>query len=85
MCIRDSRRTAQRSVDDAGRRLALLAGRVNAVDPVRALARGWSITRTVDGTVLRSAADATPGAEVVTTVADGTFRSTVTGPESDSP
>ena len=40
---------------------------------------------TADGTVLRSAADAKPGAEVVTTVADGTFRSTVTGPESDSP
>lgn len=78
------RRTARRSVDDADRRLALASARVNAVDPVRALARGWSITRTAGGTVLRSAADAIPGAEVVTTVADGTFRSTVTGPEGDS-
>ncbi len=75
----------RRSVDDAERRLAHLAGRVGAVDPVRALARGWSITRTADGTVLRSAADATPGTEVLTTVADGSFRSTVTGPGTETP
>ena len=39
--------------------------------------RGWSITRTADGRTLRSAADAAPGDELVTTLADGSVRSTV--------
>lgn len=69
---------AHRAVDDADRRLAHLAGRTSAVDPVRALARGWSITRTSDGAVVRSATDAAPGADLVTTLAEGTIRSTVT-------
>ena len=44
--------------------------------PRVALARGWSITRTGDGRVLRSIDDAAPGEELVTTLADGTVRST---------
>lgn len=76
---------ARRSIDDADRRLALLAARTNAVDPVRALSRGWSITRTADGTVLRSAGDVDPGADLLTTLADGTIRSTVTPRDEDTP
>jgi exodeoxyribonuclease VII large subunit len=41
------------------------------------LTRGWSITRTADGRTLRSAADAAAGDELVTTLADGSVRSTV--------
>jgi len=60
-------------------RLDGVEGRVRALDPARTLARGWSITRTTDGRVVRSVADAAPGSELVTTVADGTIRSTVEG------
>ncbi|HUF31657.1 MAG TPA: exodeoxyribonuclease VII large subunit [Acidimicrobiales bacterium] len=55
----------------------VLAARVDAVDPARAMARGWSLTRTADGRLVRSAGDVVPGTRLVTTVADGTVASTV--------
>jgi exodeoxyribonuclease VII large subunit len=57
--------------------LDVLAARADAVDPARALARGWSITRTADGALARRAADLAPGARLRTTLADGTVTSTV--------
>ncbi len=51
--------------------------RVRALDPALALARGWSITRSADGAVLRSVADAPPGTQISTRLADGTIASTV--------
>jgi exonuclease VII large subunit len=42
------------------------------------LARGWSITRTTSGTVVRRTADVSRGDTLVTTVADGTITSTAT-------
>ncbi|CAA9246276.1 MAG: Exodeoxyribonuclease VII large subunit [uncultured Acidimicrobiales bacterium] len=57
--------------------LDVLAARAAAVDPARALARGWSITRTAGGTLVRSVADADPGTSLRTTVGDGTVASTV--------
>ena len=71
-------RAAGRSHDHAELRLGLVAGRVDALDPQRALRRGWSITRTASGTLVRTAADLAPGTELVTTLADGTARSRVT-------
>ncbi len=62
-------------------RIATAAARTRALDPAVALARGWSITRGLDGSVIRSAADVKPGAELVTTVADGTIASTITATE----
>ncbi len=59
------------------RRLDATTARVRALDPERVLARGWSITRTADGRLVRSVADATPGALLRTAVADGTVRSRV--------
>ena len=56
---------------DANRRV------LNALDPNRQLARGWSITTTSDGEVLRSVAQATPGSTIVTRVSDGNIESTV--------
>lgn len=58
--------------------LELFTARLRAVDPVQTLARGWSITRTADGTVVRRSADVAPGDTLVTTVADGTITSTAT-------
>jgi exodeoxyribonuclease VII large subunit len=50
---------------------------VRLLDPASSLARGWSITHTADGRLLRTVADARSGEKLVTTVADGTITSTV--------
>ncbi len=66
-----------RSLRDAGARLDLVEARVRAVDPARALERGWSLTRRDDGTLVRSVADLTPGTTLHTRVVDGTVTTTV--------
>lgn len=58
--------------------LDVAAARTAAVDPARALARGWSITRTIDGALVRASADAPPGVVLRTTLSDGTIDSVVT-------
>ena len=62
----------------ASSRLDVLAARVDAADPARLLARGWSMTRTAEGQLVRTVGDAPVGTPLVTTVADGDVRSTVT-------
>lgn len=71
------RSAGRRTLDEADRDLDVLATRVSLGDPVRAMARGWSITRQEDGTMVRSVADAPAGSTLVTTVADGTVTSVV--------
>jgi exodeoxyribonuclease VII large subunit len=56
--------------------------RVRALDPASALARGWSITRRRDGSIVRDGRDLLPGDELVTTLARGRVHSTVTEAES---
>lgn len=68
---------AARPTRDAARHLDGLAARVAALDPARALARGWSLTRTADGRLVRSPADVAAGDRLVTRVAAGEIRSTV--------
>ena len=60
----------QGEIDAAAARLALL-------DPVNLLRRGWSITRSADGSVLRSVADARAGELITTQVADGSLSSRI--------
>ncbi len=67
---RERLRQATRRVDEAHTQVRLL-------DPSRALARGWSITMTEAGDVIRSVADAPGGTALVTRVADGRIASTV--------
>lgn len=62
----------------AAARLDVLGARTDAVDPVRTLARGWSITRTTAGTVVRRATEVAIGDELVTTLAEGSVTTTVT-------
>jgi exodeoxyribonuclease VII large subunit len=59
------------------RHIEAVAARVRLLDPVHTMARGWSITRTTDGTVVRSADDLTPGSTITTTFARGSARSRV--------
>lgn len=71
------RSVSRRSIDEAERHLDVVATRVALGDPRRAMARGWSITRRSDGTVVRSVADVPAGSTLVTTLADGTVTSVV--------
>jgi len=66
-------------VSAAERNLSVFDARARLLDPVNTMARGWSITRTTDGSTLRSTKQANEGETLVTTVADGTITSTVTG------
>lgn len=61
----------------ASSRLDDIEERVRLLDPRHTLARGWSITRNADGTVLRSEADAKAGDLLSTQLADGVVRSVV--------
>ena len=70
-------RRPQRALDAAERNLNALEIHVRALDPVRVMARGWSITRGPDGTVVRDVAALKPGDTVHTTVASGAFTSRV--------
>ena len=63
----------------AERNLSVFDARARLLDPVNTMARGRSITRTADGSTLRSTKQAKEGETLVTTVADGTITSTVTG------
>lgn len=69
-------RTVQR-IPAEERHVDSIAARVRLLDPVHTMARGWSITRTTDGRVVRSAADLQPGQQIVTAFAAGTATSTV--------
>ena len=71
---------ARRATARAERELDGTAARVRAHDPQLALARGWSITTTAEGRLVRHLADAPPGTTLVTRVADGQVTSTVTDP-----
>lgn len=70
------RRSPQR-LDHEVRAVDAVAERVRLLDPALTMARGWSITRTDDGRVVRSAADLAPGSHIVTTFAKGTATSRV--------
>ena len=73
-------RTRPRLVlERARQRLEMNANSLRLLDPATVLARGWSITRTVDGAIVRSTSDVAVGSVVTTTVADGTITSTVEG------
>ena len=53
------------------------------LSPERTLARGFSLTRRADGSLVRSVGDAAPGAELRTRVRDGAIRSRVLGMEEE--
>jgi exodeoxyribonuclease VII large subunit len=65
---------ALRAADEGVVRRSALVG---ALDPARALARGWSITRDAAGRLVTDPAAVSPGDELVTEIAGGELRSTV--------
>ncbi len=68
---------AGRSLVSAQNHLNDLQHRIDLSDPDRLLARGWSITRSQDGTVITDPAEAAPGSRLRTTVAGGELASVV--------
>lgn len=66
-------------------RLDLFEARLSAVDPVQALNRGYSITTTADGQLLRNTAQVAIGTEIHTRLAQGTVISTVSQANPTSP
>jgi len=74
---RTALRRAPGRLDPELRHLDAVAARVRLLDPVRTMARGWSITRAADGTVVRDASDLAAGATITTTFAKGSARSRV--------
>jgi exodeoxyribonuclease VII large subunit len=65
--------------DLSGRRRTL-----DALDPDRVLSRGYAIVRTIDGEVVRSPAQVSPGDELGVAVAEGHIHAAVTATETES-
>lgn len=68
----------QRLLDRAAASLDNAEVRLRALDPALAMARGWTITRHDDGTVLRQVANVEVGSTIITNSASGRLVSTVT-------
>lgn len=66
-----------KALDAADRHLASLEAQMRAHDPVRVMARGWSITRDAQGVIVTSTDQIAPGGQVTTSLASGSFTSTV--------
>jgi exodeoxyribonuclease VII large subunit len=71
---------ARRTIGDLRSQLAGADRQLRLLGPGETLARGWSLTFAADGTLIRSAADARPGQEIESRLADGTVRSRVISP-----
>jgi exodeoxyribonuclease VII large subunit len=68
---------ATRTLDTNAARCTTTHAVLEAYDPQRQLARGWTLTRTAGGRLVRRAGDLTAGDTLVTTFAAGTATSTV--------
>ena len=66
-------------------RVDVAAARLEAVDPARQLARGYSITRDDGGRPVRSIVDVQAGARITSQLADGRIASRVEGTAVDAP
>jgi exodeoxyribonuclease VII large subunit len=64
-------RAAKLRVGQASDRLASVAARLESLSPLQVLARGYSLTHTADGRLVRDADSLTPGEVIVTRVALG--------------
>jgi len=68
---------AARAMARAERDLDATAARVRAHDPARVLARGFTLTRRPDGSIVRHAGAVAADDELLTTFTDGTARTRV--------
>lgn len=78
-------RLADRVLRTAEGEMRHFDARLRAVDPSVLLARGWSITKTSSGVVVRTVDDVSPGDTLVTAVVDGSIISNVTLTDAATP
>ena len=64
-------RAANQRLIQAGAQLAALAARLETLSPLNVLTRGYSLTHTADGKLVRAAADVKPGDVLVTRLSAG--------------
>jgi exodeoxyribonuclease VII large subunit len=72
------RRAAAFRLSRATQELETISARLESLSPLQVLARGYSLTHTLDGTLVRDPSGLRPGDVLLTRVADGTVRSLVT-------
>ena len=72
-----ARRAVRAAIDDRKYRVARLAGELQALSPLNVLSRGYSLTRTADGTPVRASSDVRVGDLIRTTLASGQIVSRV--------
>jgi exodeoxyribonuclease VII large subunit len=75
--VRDLPKLTDRVLRSADTTIGYVEARVRAADPAVLIRRGWSITRTADGDVVRAVEDVAAGDTLVTAVANGTIISNV--------
>ena len=73
-------RTARARLAAANEKLAATAARLETLSPLNVLGRGYSLTRTTDGRIVRDPSAVQPGDTIVTRVAGGEISSTVDAP-----
>lgn len=73
------------AVDARRTRMALVAGRLDALSPLSVLRRGYAVPLTEGGRVLRRAADYVPGAPILLRVVDATVGCRVEDVRPDAP
>lgn len=71
-------RAVKLRLSQAEQKLAEVSARLETLSPLQVLARGYSLTHTADGRLVRDPAGLRPGDLLLTRVADGTIRSLVT-------
>ena len=65
----------QQQLGSAKNNLAMQAGRLDSVSPLNVLARGYSITKSKQGKVIKSVTQVNSGDILITELADGTIES----------
>jgi exodeoxyribonuclease VII large subunit len=69
---------AQRQIERSRARLETLKRQFELLNPLAVLDRGYSLTRTADGRLVRSVKEVSPNTPLLTQVKDGTITSRVT-------
>lgn len=77
MCIERLRTRPKLVLERAQQRVDMNKTSLRLLDPATVLAKGWSITRTSSGHIVRSISDVAQGDTLVTTLVDGQVTSTV--------
>ena len=77
MCIERLKTRPKLVLERAQQRIDMNRTSLRLLDPATVLAKGWSITRTSSGAIVRSISDVAHGDTLVTTLIDGQVTSTV--------